>query len=285
MDQVAIKYLSCLYEIGDNKMGIKKRLLSSMIKPLNAISNKFNYEVVLQQRYDEMIRTHSMGYDKVSNTLASSNDSFCFNKYLDYCRYRTFELVAEDIRRCVAENVGQYAVAEAGVFLGDFAWIINYYFNESELYLYDTFEGFAKDEVEKEIANGYTETKYMKEMDDYFSTAAISADEKMEIIKSKMRNAEKCVFRKGYFPESAKEETHKKWIFVSLDMDLYEPIKAGLLFFWPNMIKGGAIFIHDYNNVGFSGIKDAIEEVEDVLGPIPIVPLCDQGGTVVLRKI
>lgn len=42
----------------------------------------------------------------------------------------------------------------------------------------------------------------------------------------------------------------KKYMFVftSLDMDLYQSMKAGLFYFGPKIVRGGVIFIHDFNN-------------------------------------
>jgi len=67
-------------------------------------------------------------------------------------------------------------------------------------------------------------------------------------------------------------------------MDLYKPMKEGLFYFWPNMVKDGFIFVHDYNNKDFEGIKKAISEAEKVFGRIYKVPISDQGGTVILCK-
>ena len=47
-----------------------------------------------------------------------------------------------------------------------------------------------------------------------------------------------CLFKKGYFPESA-HGIDEKFAFVSLDLDLYKPTLEGLRFFYPKMIKGG----------------------------------------------
>ena len=95
---------------------------------------------------------------------------------------------------------------------------------------------------------------------------------------------DKCHIRKGYFPDSANEEKEKRWIFVSLDMDLYQPMKAGLFYFWPKMVEGGVIFVHDYNNRDFGGIKEAVSEAEKEFGRIYKIPVSDQGGTLILCK-
>ena len=75
----------------------------------------------------------------------------------------------------------------------------------------------------------------------------------------KMKYPENCCICKGFFPESAKgvEDT---FLFVNLDADLYAPTLAGLEFFYPRMVKGGIILVHDYFSKAFFGAKDAVRE-------------------------
>lgn len=60
-----------------------------------------------------------------------------------------------------------------------------------------------------------------------------------------MPNKERCIIRKGVFLETVLE-INDKFVFVSLDVDLYDPTLAGLEFFIPNMVKGGIILVHYY---------------------------------------
>ena len=58
--------------------------------------------------------------------------------YMDYVRISLLELVSYEIRD--RKILG--SVAEVGVYKGDFAKYINYFFPDRKLYLFDTFEGF-----------------------------------------------------------------------------------------------------------------------------------------------
>ena len=62
---------------------------------------------------------------------------------------------------------------------------------------------------------------------------------------------------KGEFPESGKEITDKKFCFVHLDVDLYKSTIDSLRFFFPKMILGGIILMHDYHS---DGIQKAFRE-------------------------
>lgn len=73
-----------------------------------------------------------------------------------------------------------------------------------------------------------------------------------------MQHPEQCIIRKGYFPESA-INTDDNFVLVSLDTDLFAPIYEGLNFFYPRLVKGGCIFIHDFNNDSYKGARKAVE--------------------------
>jgi O-methyltransferase len=68
---------------------------------------------------------------------------------LDYIRYSSLELAALEIKKRGITG----AVAELGVFRGDFAARINSVFPERKLYLFDTFAGFDERDIAREKGN------------------------------------------------------------------------------------------------------------------------------------
>ncbi|MDR2793331.1 MAG: TylF/MycF family methyltransferase, partial [Treponema sp.] len=103
-----------------------------------------------------------------------------------------------------------------------------------------------------------------------------------EIVLQKMKFRENCIIRKGYFPETAAgiEDT---FVFVSIDVDLYEPIYNGLKYFYPRLVKGGYIFVHDYNGILYTGTKAAVKKYCEEEG-ITFFPLPDICGSAILMK-
>jgi O-methyltransferase len=140
------------------------------------------------------------------------------------------------------------AVAELGVFQGDFAKHINILFPDRTLYLFDTFEGFSEIDIKKEKEVG---TKRVFERSYNYSGTNV------QLVMGKMKNPDKCVIRKGYFPKTA-EGLEEHFAFVSLDADLYQPMLEGLKYFYPRLSKGGYIFVHDFFTDTFTGTKEAI---------------------------
>jgi len=170
----------------------------------------------------------------------------------------------------VAKHKLDGAVAECGVYMGDFAYYINKYFPDRKLYLFDTFSGFdikdiqaERDMGDSEFINGIFNTdivfRISDDPDDY-SLIKKMLNNELVVIK-KMLHKDKCIIKKGYFPESA-SDVNDKFCFVNLDMDLYTPMLAGLEFFYDKMCEGGVILLHDYFMPGLPGVKHAVESFE-----------------------
>lgn len=136
------------------------------------------------------------------------------------------------------------AVAEAGVYKGGFASYINRFFKDRKLYLFDTFEGFSAKDIEMDKEKGYT-----------LQRAGFYSDTSISDVLGKMPFVDRVVIKKGYFPQTT-EGIKEQFCFVSLDMDLYQPIKAGLEYFYPRLSRGGYIFVHD-TDIGHDNYKGA----------------------------
>ncbi len=153
-------------------------------------------------------------------------------------------------------------VAEAGVFQGEFAKIINDIFSDRKLYLFDTFEGFDERDIWYEEKNNFSEAKR--------GHLNLTSE---ELVLEKMPNPGQCIIKKGYFPDSAKDVS-AEFCFVNLDMDLYKPTLEGLRFFYPRMVKGGIIIVHDYFSIGYEGVNAALDEflegIDEMIIPFPI---------------
>jgi len=56
-----------------------------------------------------------------------------------------------------------------------------------------------------------------------------------------------------------------------------------LRFFYPKLAQGGYIFIHDFNNKEYEGVRKAVYEFCKEQN-ISFVPLPDIGGTTIITK-
>ncbi len=186
---------------------------------------------------------------------------------VDFVRNQTFNLCAEQIEtRGVAG-----AIAELGVFRGDQAHLMSRLFPNRVFHLFDTFEGFAEADLVAEQTAGFSAAR----LGDF-------ADTSIELVMSKLANPGRVRVHKGYFPASA-AGIEDRFAFVSLDVDLHDPIAAGLAYFYPRLAAGGFIFVHDYNNSRYHGVREAVEGFVARSGACTL-PLPDFSGSIVVLK-
>lgn len=185
----------------------------------------------------------------------------------DYCRLMSIRLAAERISQKAVPG----AIAELGVYRGELAAALNWLFPDRILYLFDTFEGFS----ENDLLDGEEKKHSQAAVGDF-------QDTNLESVLSRMPHRQMVRMRKGYFPATS-EGLEDNFALVSLDVDLYKPTVAGLNYFYPRLNKGGCMFVHDYNNRRYMGVRSAVEEFVEENG-VPLVQLPDFGGTAILPK-
>lgn len=162
-------------------------------------------------------------------------------------------------------------VCEIGVFRGEFSREINRVFPEKTCYLFDTFEGY--DERDLQIDR---EKDYYDAPEKHLSLTT------PELVMKKMPHPEKCIIKKGYFPETF-DIGDKRFCFVNLDLDLYAPVRAGLELVYPLLEPGGILVVHDYFFEHTKGVLAAVDEYSGKHN-IPIYPIGD-GISVALPKL
>ena len=205
---------------------------------------------ILNTQFDKIILATMVGYDDVLAQLKSYGVPM---EKIEHIHLRVklearINFLKSFAKECKDKSI-EGDIAEVGVFQGDFAKHMNALFAAKTLYLFDTFEGFDKRDLDSES----------REVKEYFSEGHLG-DTSIELVMSKMPNPSKVVIKKGYFPQTAAGLENERFCFVNLDPDLYEPILAGLEFFYPRLSRGGVILIHDYFNSAYPGVKRAVDE-------------------------
>jgi O-methyltransferase len=132
-------------------------------------------------------------------------------------------------------------------------------------YLFDTFEGFPDCDIEDPKHHG------------------VFSGTSLEFVRDNV-SCEAARYIKGYFPDSASRiPTDQSFCLVHLDCDLYKPFAAGLEFFWPRLVPGGFLVMHDYMTMHWAGVEKACDEFF-ANKKESVVPIPDWGGTVIVRK-
>lgn len=113
-----------------------------------------------------------------------------------------------------------------------------------ELSVFDTFEGHS----EKDIYEA-----------DNMHKAGNFSDTSYEDVKKYLWVFDEVKVYKGRFQDTAKEIENKRFGFVHIDTDLFEPTLFSLKFFSGRMVRGGIIIIDDYGFKSCRGVKDAVD--------------------------
>jgi O-methyltransferase len=148
---------------------------------------------------------------------------------------------------------------------------------ECMLYGLDTFEGFNQQDLDIE----YTRAAYRMNGGDPNKVGGFwpTSPEQVEAYLGKPSNL-KLV--KGWFPDAYAGLEDRKWRFVHLDMDLYQPTLRALQMLWSQVVPGGMVVVHDYGAVAFAA-RQAVDEFceSQCLYPVELV---DSMRSIVLRK-
>jgi len=123
--------------------------------------------------------------------------------------------------------------AEVGVYAGLSARILCEYKGDRTLHLFDTFGGIP----------------YAEEGD-----AARAGDFKWPLFKVRefLSEIEGVRFHPGIFPGTAGIVADKQFSLVHLDADTYRATSDALAFFWPRLVVGGVVVIHDVHHKGLA---------------------------------
>lgn len=154
---------------------------------------------------------------------------------------RKFALL--NLLKIVTNLEGNYA--ECGVFQGATAYLIaNSMRNNEKLFLYDTFEGLSEPS---------------KEDGTYWSKGDLNAG--IEFVKNRLKQFHLIAYKQGFIPTRFYENADTFFKFVHVDVDLYQPTKDSIEFFYARLVKGGILVCDDYGFKSCPGAKQAFDEV------------------------
>ncbi|MDR0884033.1 MAG: hypothetical protein LBN05_05465 [Oscillospiraceae bacterium] len=221
-------------------------------------------QTLLEIEHDKILIASGHGVSEIVAQLLALGVPYAhIDADLVYAAQKPRVLFLEKLAALMIEEGTQGAVAEAGVFRGEFAREINRVFPAKTLYLFDTFAGFDARDVSIDRAHAYSQRE-----------GAQFRETSEEVVLSRMPHPEKCVLRRGYFPDTT-QGLEAQYCFVSLDMDLYQPTRAGLEYFLPRMEKNGVILLHDYFSDEYIGVKQAVQDYEKEHGQLRLFPIGD----------
>jgi hypothetical protein len=158
-------------------------------------------------------------------------------------------------------------VAECGCFRGLSSYQISLYLQErrfqNKFYLFDSFQGLS------EFTEADLEGQQVKDIQRRQKEFSCS----LETVQRNLRDFTFVKCLQGWIPERFDDVRNEWFIFVHIDVDLYEPIRDSLQFFYERTLQGGIIAFDDYGCTYFPGAKKAVDEFmrdkSDFFLPLP----------------
>jgi O-methyltransferase len=163
-------------------------------------------------------------------------------------------------------------VAECGAYKGGSAFFLARHIVErgldKRLCLFDSFEGLS---APTDIDGAY-----------WHAGALPSTMEHVQNALAPLGPVPFVELYKGWIPERFPDVADRRFCFVHIDVDLYQPTLDSIDFFYPRMEPGGIILLDDYGFDSCPGVTAAIDQF--MAGrPEPIVNL-SAGGAFIMKK-
>ena len=149
-------------------------------------------------------------------------------------------------------------LAECGVFRGASSYLALAASRNTGKHLhgFDSFQGLSKPETQDEISTGYT----FKWEENDLATEENDARANLASFKGQY------TFYKGWIPERFAEVADKTFSIVHIDVDLYQPTRDSIEFFYPRLSAGGLAICDDYGFLSCPGARRAMDEFAESQG-------------------
>lgn len=93
---------------------------------------------------------------------------------------------------------------------------------------------------------------------DYFNT--VKLDLPISFAERTLKGFKNTLLYKGWIPEAFNNLEENKYSFVHIDVDLWEPTKSSIEYFWPRLILGGVLICDDYGSGKTIGARKAMDD-------------------------
>jgi O-methyltransferase len=154
------------------------------------------------------------------------------------------------------------AIAECGCWRGLSSYLLCHYlrahrdgFGGENYHIFDSFEGLSAPTGADRITDQAV-TSGTREFGQAVGTYA--ADQ--EHVQAVMADFPRITYHKGWIPESLRGLPELRYAFVHVDVDIHEPTRGAIEYFYPRLCPGGMIVCDDYGSLYWPGAKRAIDE-------------------------
>jgi predicted O-methyltransferase YrrM len=169
--------------------------------------------------------------------------------------------VIEQLAKYCSSLKGDYA--ECGTYLGSSAFFLAKHAPQN-VCLFDSWEGLS----EPADVDG-----------NYWSKGDLISS--LESAQENLKSFTNVQFFKGWIPSRFIDVSHRSFALVHIDVDIYQPTKDALEFFWEKILPGGIIVCDDY---GFANCAGAKKALDDFFASVSHVISLPTGQALVIKK-
>lgn len=227
---------------------------SAQTSILTAALNVNIDELDAEQRYAWGERAFSVFAPNVKlseygRSIFADTDFLAVYERFDRSNYRSFDrkFAMKELLKLALPLDGD--LAECGVFRGASAYLLANAIaarsRKKRLHLFDLFAGLSEPKPDLDGSHWH------------FGDLACGL---AEVALNLKQHASRVLFHAGWIPEKFFEVSDKKFCFVHVDVDLYEPTRDVLAFFGPRTVPGGLIVCDDYGFETCPGARRAMDE-------------------------
>ena len=146
-------------------------------------------------------------------------------------------------------------LAECGCYQGASAFFMAQASSGGQLFLFDSFQGLS---AAGDLDKG-TPADVMA-----WNAGDMSSAE--DILRRNLAGFDAITILPGWIPERFGEVASRRFRVVHVDVDLYQPTRDSLEFFYPRLVDGGVIVMDDYGFQTCPGAKKAADEYAASMG-------------------
>lgn len=104
-----------------------------------------------------------------------------------------------------------------------------------------------------------------------------------EIVEQNLGQFEFVRYHAGWIPDRFDDVAERRFRFVHVDVDLYQPTRDSLAFFYDRLVPGGILLCDDYASTRCPGARQAFDELADEWGLPGVIELPTGQGFIVRR--
>ncbi|HTD89323.1 MAG TPA: TylF/MycF/NovP-related O-methyltransferase [Burkholderiales bacterium] len=150
-------------------------------------------------------------------------------------------------------------IAECGCFRGLSSYVLcstlklaNNAFDGAGYRVFDSFAGLSAPQPEDSIVGTGPDAEQLRQMTRPGQYAAT-----LDKVKGALAAFPGIEYFPGWIPQAFPDESNVRYRFVHVDVDIYQPTRDSIEYFYPRLVPGGILVSDDYN---WPGARKAIEE-------------------------